>query len=477
MAKNDDGVRDAIDFVKGSDAQFVNLKFVDLVGRWHQVTIPVSNLSLDTFKIGVAFDGSSIPGFTRLESGDLRLRPDPDVHFVEESEGVRIVSFICDSFEADTGNRFPRDPRFVAERAERFLIETGIADRAWFMPELEFNLFDTVELHGLPAVTGYKVQSVEAGMEPEDDTKIFPWIRDKAGYHALPPGDRYMVLRARMVEEMEKAGIAVKYAHHEVGSAGQCEIEVRAETLRRTADQLMIGKYLIKNLAQRHGVTATFLPKPLFGQPGNGMHFHQHLTKGDQNIFFLEGGYGNLSELALSYTAGLLMHGRALLALTCASTNSYRRLVPGFEAPTCFVFAIGNRSAAVRIPKGISEPREARVEFRPSDSSGNSYLSVAAMLMAGIDGIRRKTDPVKEGFGPYDLDVFKLADIEAKGITPVPLALQEALDALRRDSGFLLEGGVFTEDLIDTWIDIKYEELRAVGRHPHPYEIELYLDC
>jgi glutamine synthetase len=477
MANTEDTIQRAIGFVKESEARFVNLKFVDLPGRWHQVTIPVSNFTADTFEVGVAFDGSSIPGFTRLESGDLRLRPDPGARFLEESESVRFVSFLCNCFEADTGKRFKRDPRFVAERAEGFLVDSGVADRAWFMPELEFNLFDTVELLGLPEVTGYRMQSIEAGIEPEDDTKVFPWIGTKAGYHAVPPQDRYMVLRALMVDEMEQAGIDVKYAHHEGGSAGQCEIEVRADTLAQTADQIMIGKYLIRNLAERHGMTATFLPKPLFGQPGNGMHFHQYLTKAEENIFFKDGGYGNLSELALAYTGGLLMHGRALLAITCASTNSYRRLVPGFEAPTCFVFAIGNRSAAVRIPKGISRPGEARVEFRPSDSSGNSYLSVAAMVMAGIDGIKRKIDPTKEGFGPYDLDVFKLADLEAKGITPVPLTLQEALEALRQDHEFLLEGGVFTEDLISTWLELKYDEVRTVGRHPHPYEIELYLDC
>jgi glutamine synthetase len=477
MSRSDDRVKEAIEFVKESESQFVNLRFVDLIGRWHQVTVPVSNFGRDTFEIGVAFDGSSIPGFTRLESGDLRLRPDPGVRFLEESESVRFVSFICNCYEADTGKRFARDPRFVAERAERFLVDTGIGDRAWFMPELEFNLLDTIEVLGLPAVTGYRIQSMEAGIEPEDDTKIFPWIGARAGYHAVPPGDRYMVLRALMVKEMERAGIDVKYTHHEVGSAGQCEIEVRADTLRQTADQIMIAKYLIKNAAAQNDMTAVFLPKPLFGQPGNGMHFHQHLTKGDDNIFFKDGGYGNLSELALSYIGGLLKHGKALLALTCASTNSYRRLVPGFEAPTCFVFAIGNRSAAVRIPKGISEAGEARVEFRPSDSSGNSYLSVAAMLMAGIDGIKRKIDPTKEGFGPYDVDVFKLGELETKGITPVPLTLPEALEALRQDKEFLLEGGVFTEDLIDTWIEIKHDESRAVGRHPHPYEIDLYLDC
>jgi glutamine synthetase len=477
MVMKASSIKKVIAFVKKLAASYVNLKFVDLVGRWHQVTLPVSNFGPRTFSMGVAFDGSSVPGFTRLESGDLRLIPDPDAYFLEDMEGIQAVSLICNCVEADTMRPFARDPRLVAEKAERFLVTTGIADRAFFMPELEFNLFDDIEVFGLPAVTGYSVASQEAGIEPGGDAKIHPWLAHKAGYHAVPPGDRFWALRTLMVQEMENAGIPVKYCHHEVGSAGQCEIEVRPSTVKRTADDIMIGKYLIKTLASRHGAVATFLPKPLFGQPGNGMHFHQHLAKRGKNLFFKKGGYGNLSKLALSYVGGLLMHGRALLALTCASTNSYRRLVPGFEAPTCFVFAVGNRSAAVRIPKGISTSREARIEFRPSDSSGNSYLGVAAMLMAGIDGIRRRIDPTKQGFGPYDLDVFGIADLAGKGITPVPLSLEEALESLRCDNEFLLEGGVFTEDLIETWIELKRDEARVVGRHPHPIEIELYLDC
>jgi glutamine synthetase len=477
VARKADSTRNAIGFVRKCGAECVNLKFVDLLGRWHQVTLTASNFGTRTFQRGVAFDGSSIPGFTRLESGDLRLIPDASAFFVEESDDTRSVNFICNCVEADTRKPFGRDPRLVADKAERYLLKTRIADRAFFMPELEFNLFDEVMVTGLPEVTGYSVRSEEAGIEPEDDAKLFPWIGNKGGYHAVPPADRFSSLRARMVAVMEKAGIPVKYSHHEVGSAGQCEIEVHPATLKRTADQIMMGKYLIKTLAAAAGTVATFMPKPIYGQPGNGMHFHQHLMKQGKNIFFKRGGYGNLSKLALNYVGGLLKHGRALLALTCPTTNSYRRLVPGFEAPTCFVFAVGNRSAAVRIPKGINVADEARVEFRPSDASGNPYLSVAAMLMAGLDGIKRKIDPEKEGFGPYDLDVFGVADLEGRGITPVPFALQEALEALRRDNGFLLESGVFTEDLIDVWIDLKLQEVRDTKRHPHPYEIERHLDC
>jgi glutamine synthetase len=468
----------AMNLVKKVGADDIHLKFVDLLGKWHQIALPASNFSAEVFTKGVNFDGSSIPGFTRLESGDLGLVPDSSTHFLEESESARSVSFICDCIEADTRKPFARDPRRVAERAERYLVRTGIADRAMFMPELEFNLFDEVMMVGLPDITGYTVMSLEGGIDPEYNSKAFPWIGSKRGYHAVPPVDEHLDLRSQMVHQMEQAGIAVKYSHHEVGSAGQCEIEVRANTLKRAADGIMIGKYIIKNVAADNDMTATFIPKPLYGQPGNGMHFHQHLVKNRKYIFYKKGGYGNLSKTALYYVGGLLKHGRALLALACASTNSYKRLVPGFEAPTCFVFAIGNRSAAVRIPKDINSAERARVEFRPSDASANCYLSTAAMLMAGLDGIKRKIDPEKEGFGPLDMDIFKLQDIEASGIKPVPFSLGEALEALKTDHRFLLEGGVFTEDLIETWIDLKYTtEVKEVMRRPHPYEIELYLDC
>jgi glutamine synthetase len=471
-------IRKALSLAKKVGADDVNLRFVDLLGRWHQVALPASNFTAEIFTKGVNFDGSSIPGFTRLESGDLGLVPDPAVGFVENGETARGLSFICNCIEADTRKPFRRDPRTVAERAERYLLKTGVADMAMFMPELEFNLLDEIVITGLPDITGYSVTSLEGGIEPECGSKAFPWIAHKRGYHALEPADRHAAIRSRMVHRMEGAGIAVKYSHHEVGSAGQCEIEVRANTLTRIADEIMIAKYMIKNVAAENGLTATFIPKPLYSQPGNGMHFHQHLVKNRRNLFYKRGGYGNLSKIALYYVGGLLKHGRSLMALACASTNSYKRLVPGFEAPTCFVFAVGNRSAAVRIPKDINSAKRARVEFRPSDASANCYLSTAAMLMAGLDGIRNKINPEKEGFGPVDKDVFELEDFKARGIQPVPFSLGEALDALRTDHEYLLDGGVFTEDLIETWIDLKYNsEVKEVMRRPHPYEIELYLDC
>jgi glutamine synthetase len=479
MARRTSAITKALTWVKKSGVKEVSLKFVDLPGRWHQVVLPVSNFTQETFSRGVAFDGSSVPGFTRLESGDLGLVPDAASHFLEEPAGggAASASFICYVVEADTKKPFARDPRLVASKAENYLLRTGIADQAMFMPELEFNLLDEVKMLGLPAVTGYTVKSLSAGIEPDWAGKTYPWISGK-GYHAVPPLDRHIGLRSLMVETIGRAGIEVKYAHHEGGSAGQCEIEVRPAGLLATADNIITAKYFIKNIAAAHNMVATFIPKPIFGQPGNGMHFHQHLVKRGRNIFFKKGGYGDLSREALYYIGGLLKHGRALLALTCPSTNSYKRLVPGFEAPVCFTYSIANRSAAVRIPKGIGVERDARVEFRPSDGSSNAYLATAAMLMAGLDGIRHKIDPEREGFGPFDLNAFKVADLEAKGIMSVPFDLHEALEALRADHDFLLAGDVFTEDLISTWIDMKYRlEIYPVGQHPHPYEIELYLDC
>ncbi|MGQ9603189.1 MAG: type I glutamate--ammonia ligase [bacterium] len=477
MPKKSNLVQKTIASVRSAGAEYVNLRFVDLLGRARQVTLPISNFGERVFDVGVAFDGSSVAGFTTLESGDLRLVPDPNSFFFETIDGRHCATFMSNCVEADAGKRFSKDPRFVVEKAEAFLRKTGIADEAYFMPELEFNLFDRVEVFGLPSVTGYSIESKEAGVGFDKNRKFYPWVTEKCGYHAVPPNDSFWGLRAEIVRGMELAGIAVKYCHHEGGTGGQCEIEIRPNTPLKISDSVVIGKYLVKSIASSHGVVATFLPKPLFGQPGNGMHFHQYLSKRGRNIFYRSGGYGNLSEEALAYIGGLLKHGRALVALTCASTNSYRRLVPGFEAPTCLVYAVGNRSAAVRIPKSIDRSKETRIEFRPSDATGNPYLSIAAMLMAGIDGIRKGIDPQREGFGPFDQDVYSIKDLEKHGISPLAETLEEALEALALDHEFLLEGDVFTRDLIEAWISLKGEEARRIRSHPHPYEIDLYLDC
>ena len=478
MARKSDAVAGALARIKKEKVDCVNFRFTDLMGSWHQVTLPVSNVGAGTFRDGVGFDGSSVKGFTQLKSGDLALMPDPRSSYLDEFGGVRSMTFICYIAEADTKAPFGRDPRHVSEKALACLKKTGIADRVLLIPELEFNLFDSVTLIGPPHGHGYFVESMEAGFGPETIEAELPHIGTRSGYHTVPPVDTFMKVRARMVEEIERAGIPVKYSHHEVGSAGQCEIELKWVDFAQGGDHVMLARYIIKNVAAEHGLVATFIPKILREQPGNGLHVHQCMYKSGSNIFYRKGGYGNLSKIGLNYIGGILRHGKALLALACPSTNSYRRLVPGYEAPTCFFFSIGNRSAAIRIPMDITRPEHARIEYRPADATSNIYLSLSAVLMAGLDGIRNGIDPVKAGYGPLDVDITDLEEIEARGIDPVPYSLPEALEALKADHDFLLEGDVFTEDIISAWIDAKYRnEIRPISMLPHPHEIELYLDC
>ena len=478
MARKNDAVAKALARIKKAGVDGVNFRFTDLMGSWHQVTLPVSNVNAATFRDGVGFDGSSVKGFTHMKSGDLSLIPDPAASYLDEFGGVRNMTFVSHIAEAGTKDYFGRDPRHVSEKALAYLKKTGIADQVLLIPELEFNLFDSVTLIGPPHGHGYFVESMEAGFGPDTIEKELPHIGARSGYHTVPPVDTFMKVRARMVEEIERAGIPVKYSHHEVGSAGQCEIELKWVDFAAAGDHVMLARYIIKNVAAEHGLVATFIPKILREQPGNGLHIHQSLYKRGKNVFYKKGGYGNLSKIGLNYIGGILKHGKALIALACPSTNSYRRLVPGYEAPTCFFFSIGNRSAAIRIPMDITQPDLARIEYRPSDATSNIYLSLSAMLMAGIDGIRSGIDPVKAGYGPLDVDITDLAEIEAHGIDPVPYSLPEALDGLKADHDFLLEGGVFTEDLISAWIDAKYKnDVRPISRLPHPHEIELYLDC
>jgi glutamine synthetase len=478
MARKSDAVAGALARIKKAKVDGVNFRFTDLMGTWHQVTLPVSNVSASTFADGVGFDGSSVKGFTHMRSGDLSLIPDPDASYLDEFGGVRNMTFICYIAEANTKDYFGRDPRHVSEKALAYLKKTGIADQVRLIPELEFNLFDSVTLIGPPHGHGYFVESMEAGFGPDTIEKELPHIGSRSGYHTVPPVDTFMKVRARMVQEIERAGIPVKYSHHEVGSAGQCEVELKWVDFADGGDHVMLARYIIKNIAAEHGLVATFIPKILREQPGNGLHVHQCLWKKGKNLFFKKGGYGNLSNLGLNYIGGILKHGKALLALACPSTNSYRRLVPGYEAPTCFFFSIGNRSAAIRIPMDIMRAEQARIEYRPSDATSNIYLSLSAVLMAGIDGIKNGIDPVKAGYGPLDVDITDLDEIEARGIEPVPYSLPEALEALKADHDFLLEGGVFSEDIISAWIDAKYKsEILPISRLPHPHEIELYLDC
>lgn len=466
-------------FAGQTQAEMIDLKFVDLFGRWHHLTIPSGRLSERLFAEGEPFDGSSAPGFKAVEGGDMVLIPDLTTAELDPFWDRPTLSLICGVCEADTRAPFSRDPRGVARRAEQYLRESGIAHESLWSPEFEFYIFDSVNVREDINTSFYMIDSEEADWNSQMEGKnLGNKIPRKGGYHAIPPLDAMHNLRADMALMLDRMGIAVRYHHHEVGGPGQSEIEILLDSLAVMGDQAMRAKYVIKNLARRHGKTVTFMPKPLFNEAGNGMHFHQFLrgAKGN-NLFYDEKGYAGLSKLALHYIGGLLHHGRALLAFTNPSTNSYKRLVPGFEAPTNLFFGLANRSAAVRIPKYATSEPEKRIEFRPPDGTCNMYFAMAAQLMAGIDGIRREIDPIAMGMGPYDLNVQDIEPDKLALIKPVPASLKEACDALMNDYDFLLQGGVFTEDIVKTWVKHKLEkEYYAVRNRPHPYEILLYFD-
>lgn len=459
--------------------QQLDLKYIDLFGRWYHLTIPTRRISKRLFEDGEPFDGSSLPGYRSVESGDMVIIPDVTTAQVDPFWDSPTMSLICDICEADTREHFNRDPRGVARRAEAFLKSSGIAGKSLWGPEYEFYIFDSVNVKEDINTSFYMIDSIEADWNSQTEGQnLGNTIPHKGGYHASQPMDRSANLRAEMCAMLESMGIPVRYHHHEVGGPGQSEIETLMGELVAMGDNTMRAKYIIKNLAHRKGKTITFMPKPLYNEAGNGMHFHQQLLDASgRNLFYDAAGYAGLSDTALYYIGGLLYHGRALLALTNPSTNSYKRLVPGFEAPTKLFFGQANRSAAVRIPKYATREEEKRFEFRPPDGTCNIYLAMAAQLMAGIDGIRRKLDPRELGMGPYDMDVKNIPAEHLARIKSVPYSLIEACDALKEDHEFLLEGGVFSRDLIDTWVDYKVNrEYYAVRNRPHPYEIKLYFD-
>jgi glutamine synthetase len=462
-------------YIEENSVEMIDLKFTDLWGRWHHLTIPEGQFTPALTTAGVGFDGSAV-GLKSVKAGDMVLVPDLETGFVDLFWDLNTLSFICTTLEADTKADFPNDPRNIARRAEAYLVESGVADRSKWGPEFEFYVFDSVAYENEMNRAGYSVESGEAawrsGMGGHGH-----YIPLHGGYHAIPPKDTLYNLRAKICRTLEIMGVGVKYHHHEVGGPGQCEIETPLVSLMDAGDMTMIVKYVSKMVAHQHGQTVTFMPKPIYGEAGSGMHFHQHLFLGDQNVFYDPQGYGLLSQTARYYVGGLLLHGPALLAFTNPSTNSYRRLVPGFEAPVNAFFSIGNRSAAVRIPRYATEPDQVRIEFRPPDAACNVYLALAAQLLAGLDGIHRQIDPTEAGFGPIDADIFSWTDERRATIRPLPASLKEALDALAQDHDFLLAGDVFSPDLIERWIAFKMdEEYYQVRNRPHPYEMALYFD-
>ncbi len=466
---------DARRYVEERDVQMIDLKFTDLWGRWHHLTIPAGQFTPALMESGVGFDGSAV-GLKSVKAGDMVLVPDLATGFLDPFWELPTLSFICTTLEADTKADFPNDPRNIARRAEEYLRRSGIADRSQWGPEFEFYVFDSVAYENEMNRAGYSVESGEAAWRSGDGGHGH-YIPLHGGYHAIPPQDTLYNLRAEMSRYLQEMGVPVKYHHHEVGGPGQCEIETPLMGLVESGDTTMIVKYVAKMTARQHGQTVTFMPKPIYGEAGSGMHFHQHLFLGDRNVFYDPDGYGLLSQTALYYIGGLLSHGPALLALTNPSTNSYRRLVPGYEAPVNAFFSSGNRSAAVRIPRYATRPDRVRIEFRPPDATGNVYLSLAAQLLAGLDGIRRRIDPTAAGFGPIDADIFSWNDAQRAAIRSLPASLKESLEALAADHEFLLAGGVFEEDLLERWIAFKMEEeYYQVRNRPHPYEMELYFD-
>jgi len=470
-------MEEILKFVKDQGIEMVDFKIVDLIGRWHHVTIPVSQLSEATFTDGIGIDASSYPGYKKIATGDMKVIPDSSTCIFDPFAEFKTLSITCDIFETD-GTPYFRYPRNVSKRAEAYLtsIQKGTA---LFSPELEFYVFDDIEYASDIRQAFYRIDSSEAfwNTGKQENPNLGYKFPQKAGYHGIPPADTTFNLRSKMVKLIEEAGIAVKYHHHEVGSAAQVEIEVLYDTLLKSADAVMLMKYIIKNAAHHDNKVVTFMPKPLYQEAGNGMHVHQYLSDGRVSLFYDQGGYASLSQLALNYIGGLLSHGPALLAFTNPSTNSYKRLVPGYEAPVNLFYAAANRTAAVRIPMYDVNEQRARVEFRPPDATCNPYLALSAMLMAGLDGIENKIDPTAEGFGPFEIDIAEIAEQQRANIKALPSSLGNALDALRADHGFLLKGDVFTQDLIDAWIDYKLDkEVNPLRTRPHPYEFELYSD-
>ena len=455
--------------------EYIDLKFSDLQGSWHHLTIPVSALTEDLFKNGVGVDGSSLPGFSSIERGDMILLPDPETAFIDPFFEQTTLSFIG-NFMLSEDNIVPysRERRRVARDAERVLAENMSGMRAILGPEFEFYVFDKVNFNQGPDSAFYTLDSAEAPWQASDDEENLGYkIPYKKGYHAAPPKDRTYNLRSRITTLMKNVGIELKYHHHEVGGGGQHEIEIKFASLLVMADRSMMVKYIVKNEAFRDHKSATFMPKPLFNEPGSGLHVHQYLADRNGSVFYDEAGPARFSEIGRFYIGGILKHVDSILAFSNPSTNSFKRLIPGFEAPVAGTYSVGNRTACIRIPGYQRDPKMMRFEFRPGDGTMNPYLGYAAMVMAGIDGILNKIDP---GL-PLDVNLDEMAPAEFAKIHQLPTSLNKALNALEKDYDYLLKGGVFTEDLLENWVKLKRKEVSEIRVRPTPYEFEMYYDA
>ena len=467
--------KEVISFAKDHKCKMVDFKFLDFIGRWQHFSVPVSELTEGSFESGFGFDGSSIRGWQPIHASDMLIIPDPTTACLDPFTSISTLSLICNIVDPITKEGYSRDPRNIAQKAESYLKSTGIGDTAYFGPEAEFFIFDNVRFQQRAHEAFYYIDSVEgiwnSGRNESPNLGHKP--RHKEGYFPTPPMDSQQDIRTEMCLVMQQLGIEVEAQHHEVATAGQAEIDLRFGPLTKMGDHLKWYKYIVKMVARRHGKTVTFMPKPIYQDNGSGMHTHISIWKEDKPLFAGE-EYGGLSKIALHFIGGILKHARALCAITNPTTNSYRRLVPGYEAPVNLAYSSRNRSASIRIPMYSPSPKSKRVECRFPDPSCNGYLAFAALLMAGIDGIQNKID----AGNPLDKDIYALSPEELKDVPCTPGSLGEALDCLRKDHSFLLKGDVFTQDVIDTWLEYKTQnEVKDINLRPVPGEFELYFDC
>jgi glutamine synthetase len=466
--------KEVLAFAKERGAKMVDFKFMDFIGTWQHFTNPIEELSESDFEAGYGFDGSSIRGWQPIHASDMLLIPDPATAIMDPFMSVPTLTMICNVVDPVTGERYTRDPRYIAQKAEQYLKFTGIGDMAWFGPEAEFFIFDDIRYDSASQHSYYYIDSVEgiwnSGRKESPNLGYKP--RHKEGYFPVPPTDSQQDLRTEMVLMMQEVGLVVECQHHEVATAGQAEIDMKAAPLVKMADNLQWYKYVVKNVAHRNGKTVTFMPKPLFGDNGSGMHIHLSIWKEGKPLFAGD-KYAGLSEMALWAVGGVLKHAAAICAITNPTTNSYKRLVPGYEAPVNLAYSSRNRSASVRIPMYSASPKLKRMEVRFPDPSCNGYLAFSALLMAALDGIENRIDPG----GPLDRDIYSMTPEELADVPSTPGSLEGALSALEKDHEFLLKGDVFTQDVIDKWIEFKREaEVDPVRMRPHPYEFKLYFD-
>jgi glutamine synthetase len=468
-------VTDVLKFATDEKTAYVNVRFTDLVGAWHHLTFPIDELSEKSFEEGFGFDGSSLRGWASIHESDMLLMPDPYRYWIDPFMEEKTLCLVADVVDPITRQGYWLDPRGVGHRAESYLKSTGVADTVYFGPEAEFFVFNDVRFQNEGHSAGFSIDNPEAIWNTNSqngNANLGYHIRNKEGYVPLPPLDTLQDFRTEVSNELKQAGIQVECHHHEVATAGQCEIDFRYSTLIGTADNLQIFKYTVRNVAQRHHKGATFMPKPLYGDNGSGMHCHQSLWKDDKPLFSGD-GYAGLSELARFYIGGLLKHAPAIVAFAAPTTNSYKRLVPGFEAPVNLAYSARNRSAAIRIPMFSTNPKLKRLEFRPPDPSCNPYLAFSAMLLAGLDGIQNRIEPGE----PLDKDIYDLSPEQLKEVPSLPGSLDESLKALEADHEFLLKGDVFTPELIERWITYKRErEIQPLRLRPHPLEFSMYYD-